>query len=259
MSNIVSFEFESNDVRVITNESGQPWFVLRDVLAAMGSSTRPAIAKTAIEEGLGGGYTMITPFQTAGGTQNVTVISEPAVTFLVSRSNTEAGKRLNRWIHGVVLPAIRKDGGYVMGEEEVASGELEEAEFILKAMTILNRKVENMRAAIEKKDAKIEKQGEAIKKLVPYKRRLDYMTVDQYVAMTGRYMAHGDKISLGHRAGRYCRENGLEIQKQERRMDSIHSGSVRLVRVNLYPRIALEKVDGLPVMSKPQKALFIFS
>lgn len=32
-----------------------------------------------------------------------------------------------KWITSVVLPAIRKDGAYVMGEEKVATGEMSEA------------------------------------------------------------------------------------------------------------------------------------
>jgi hypothetical protein len=38
--------------------------------------------------------------------------------------------------------AIRKDGAYVMGEEKVATGEMNEEELILKAIGILQAKVE---------------------------------------------------------------------------------------------------------------------
>ncbi len=45
----------------------------------------------------------------------------------------------------VVLPAIRKDGGYIVGEEKVATGEMDEDELILKAHDLLKRKVERLR------------------------------------------------------------------------------------------------------------------
>ena len=35
MSQITQFMFEELEIRTITNEAGDPWFVLRDVLAAM--------------------------------------------------------------------------------------------------------------------------------------------------------------------------------------------------------------------------------
>ena len=62
MNNLTVFNFESNEVRSITDiRDNSPWFVLKDVLAAMGSTTRPAIAKTSIEEVFGRGYTRTTP------------------------------------------------------------------------------------------------------------------------------------------------------------------------------------------------------
>ncbi|OJX71744.1 BRO family protein [Magnetospirillum sp. 64-120] len=51
-----------------------------------------------------------------------------------------------KWVADVVLPAIRKDGAYIMGEEKVATGEMSEDELILKAVGILQRKVERLTA-----------------------------------------------------------------------------------------------------------------
>jgi prophage antirepressor-like protein len=91
--NISTMMFENNTVRITEND-GAVWFVLRDVLAAMGTTTRPAIAKDDIEQGLGAGYTTTTMLDTGYGVKEATIVSEAAVTFLVSRSNTETGKRL---------------------------------------------------------------------------------------------------------------------------------------------------------------------
>lgn len=113
MSNLSVFQFESKDVRTLTDDrDGSVWFVLKDVLAAMGTSTPPNVAKSSVEAVFGGGYNKVIPLQTAGGKQNITIINEPATTFLISRSNTETGKKMNRWIHGEVLPSIRKTGSY---------------------------------------------------------------------------------------------------------------------------------------------------
>lgn len=115
MSNLSVFKFEeSKDVRTLTDErDGSAWFVLKDVLQAMDrKGTRSNEAKASIDDGLGDGYVKTVPLQTAGGKQNTIIINEPAVTFLVSRSNTEAGKKLNRWIHAEVIPSIRKTGSY---------------------------------------------------------------------------------------------------------------------------------------------------
>lgn len=115
-NSIVPFQFESNSVRVVVND-GDPWFVLSDVLGAMESKTRPTDAKTTLQEELGNDVVTNYPLETAGGIQNVLIINEMSLTFLVSRSRTEIGKRLNRWIHIDILPSIRKTGGYGQRQE----------------------------------------------------------------------------------------------------------------------------------------------
>jgi prophage antirepressor-like protein len=119
---ITPFSFESHSVRVIESDDG-PWFVLRDVLQAMQSATTANKAKASITEGLGDGWFKSTPIlDSMGRTQETTLINEPAVTFLVARSNTEVGRKLNRWIHAEVIPAIRKTGAYGAGQPpEVAA------------------------------------------------------------------------------------------------------------------------------------------
>ena len=144
------FEFEGNDVRII-NQNGDSWFVLKDILSSMGSSTRPAIAKSTIEQGLGDEvYDEYPIVDSIGRTQNITIINDAAVTFLVSRSNTETGKRLNRWIHKEVIPSIRKHGGYIAGQNEMSNDEL------------LARAVLHAHSVIEEKNRLIQQHEKAI-------------------------------------------------------------------------------------------------
>jgi anti-repressor protein len=114
MNAITLFQFEKTDIREITDEQGEPWFVLRDLLDAMQSKTHVTDAIKSIEQGLGKGYANDLPLQTAGGIQTVTIVSEPAATFLLARSNTDQGRKLNRFIHTEVLPSIRKTGQFVV-------------------------------------------------------------------------------------------------------------------------------------------------
>jgi prophage antirepressor-like protein len=103
--------FENTNIRT-TDNNGETWFVLRDVLTAMGSKTTTNDATESINQGLGEGYVSDLPLQTNGGLQETIIINESAVTYLVAQSRTKKGKKLNRWLHTEVLPAIRKTGGY---------------------------------------------------------------------------------------------------------------------------------------------------
>lgn len=111
MSNIIIFSFGSHEIRV-TDQDGNPWFVLRDLLAGMASKTTTTRAVESIKQGLGYGVVSDITLQTAGGTQQVIIIAESASTYLLSRSSTDKGRELNRFIHDEVLSAIRKAGSH---------------------------------------------------------------------------------------------------------------------------------------------------
>lgn len=81
---------------------------------AIGSKTTVTEVKAIVQEDLGGEFVTTIPLQTAGGVQNTLCLSEPALTLFVSRSRTGLGKKLNRWIHTEVLPALRKTGTYTL-------------------------------------------------------------------------------------------------------------------------------------------------
>lgn len=50
--------------------------------------------------------------------QKTPIIPERDVYRLVMRSKLPAAERFEEWVVGTVLPAIRKDGAYIMGEEK---------------------------------------------------------------------------------------------------------------------------------------------
>ncbi|MBV5308119.1 BRO family protein [Chromatium okenii] len=122
---ITPFSFEKRQIRVITDDNGNPWFVLRDLLDGMGSSTTTTNAIDSIKQGLGDGYSNEIPiFDSLGREQFVIIVAEPAATYLVARSNTEQGRKLNRFIHIDVLPSIRKTGSYHVGQNEPTNSAL---------------------------------------------------------------------------------------------------------------------------------------
>jgi anti-repressor protein len=112
MSTLTIFQFEQQSIRTAAID-GQPAFCLTDLLVAMGSKTSPQKAKASLEELFGDGGLIEYPISDSlGRTQNTSFVFESGMTYLISRSRTEAGKNLNRWIHSKVLPSIRKTGSY---------------------------------------------------------------------------------------------------------------------------------------------------
>lgn len=52
------------------------------------------------------------------GMAQATLVSEPGLYKLIGRSLKPEAKAFDRWVRHEVLPAIRKDGMYVAGEEK---------------------------------------------------------------------------------------------------------------------------------------------
>lgn len=62
------------------------------------------------------------PIGGKGGSQ-AKLITESGLYKLIMRSDKPEAKRFQDWVTREVLPAIRKDGLYVVGEEKVKTGE----------------------------------------------------------------------------------------------------------------------------------------
>lgn len=130
MTSLTTYNFNTNNIRVVTID-GNPWFVAADVCKAIGlSNTTLAVRPLADDE------KTLNPIKTARGTKDLNCVSESGLYKLVLRSDKPEARAFQDWITHDVLPAIRKDGAYVMGEEKVVSGEMSEDELIAAALPL---------------------------------------------------------------------------------------------------------------------------
>ena len=116
-SNLLSFLFKNYPIRVILNETGEAWFVAKDVCKALdiywnGSKTLVNLPKD---------WRMVVKFATTlenqhgvqGDTEkNVIFITAPAVYKLAFRSNKKEADNFTNWVAGEVLPKIFQQGYY---------------------------------------------------------------------------------------------------------------------------------------------------
>ena len=102
---------EFGTVRVVRGDDGEPMFVAKDVCAAL--SIAPTAASRLDEDEKGLRLT-----QTPGGEQNVLLVTEPGFYKLVMRSRKPEAKAFQRWVTHEVLPALRRDGGYMVARDE---------------------------------------------------------------------------------------------------------------------------------------------
>lgn len=98
-----------------------PWFVAKDVCEKLGySNSRKAVLDHVDEED----KDCVTICDAIGRSRTTTVINESGLYSLILSSKLPTAKKFKRWITSIVIPAIRKDGGYLVGEENLSEDEL---------------------------------------------------------------------------------------------------------------------------------------
>ena len=136
MNKVTIFKYEENKPVRIMNINGEPWFVLKDVCEVLGmDSTQLKKVADRLEEDEKGRTQITTP----GGAQESWIISESGLYNVILRSDKPEAKPFRKWVTAVVLPSIRKNGGYIAGQEELSPQELMAKALLVAQKTLTDR------------------------------------------------------------------------------------------------------------------------
>lgn len=138
MSNIQIFNYQSNEVRTV-ELNGEPWFVLKDVCAVLGLASPHKVAERLDEDE----RNQIPLTDSMGRQQESTVINESGLYNVILRSDKPEAKPFRKWVTSEVLPSIRKNGGYIAGQERLTPQEL-----MAKALLVANKTLADREARI---------------------------------------------------------------------------------------------------------------
>lgn len=157
---IQTFNFNTAELRTLTDENGDPWFVAKDVCDILEiSNNRDAISQLDSDEK----NTVVIP-DGIPGNPNKTIISEPGLYKLIMRSRKPEAKAFQRWVTHEVLTQIRKTGGYIPATDADDD------------MTILAKAVLVAQKTIDLKNQQLRAKDAQIKELEPKAQALDAFT-----------------------------------------------------------------------------------
>lgn len=148
MSNqIQPFDFNGIQVRVLTDEHGNPWFLGADVCTILGTATNHIREYLDADE--------ITNIRSTDIAQNggkaPVFVSESGLYSLVLRSRKPEAREFKRWVTHEVLPSIRKHGAYMT--ESTLEKAVTEPDFLIRLAT----QIKQERAEKEKAQAQVER------------------------------------------------------------------------------------------------------
>lgn len=104
---------EFGTVRAVRGDDGEPMFVGKDVCAALGlGNSRQALARLDDDE------KGVISTDTPGGEQQMQAVNEPGLYVLVLSSRKPEARAFKRWVTHEVLPALRRDGGYMVARAD---------------------------------------------------------------------------------------------------------------------------------------------
>lgn len=136
---------EFGSVRTITKDN-EPMFCLGDLCRALDLTAKGV--KQRLSDEVISNY----PIEdTLGRMQNTLFVNEDGLYDVILESRKDSAKKFRRWVTSEVLPSIRKNGGYIAGQETLSDEEL-----MAKALLVANNKIKERDAIIERQQAKIE-------------------------------------------------------------------------------------------------------
>lgn len=184
-----AFDFHGNEVRVLTDERDEPWFIAKDVCDVLGLDN-VTNALRALDDDEKSNLTNCKVAQNGG--RAPLIVSEAGFYKLVLRSRKPVAKEFQRWVTHEVLPSIRQHGAYMT--QQTIEQVLTDPDTIIRLATDLKHERE-ARAQAERQVRVLEPKAQAL---------------DDFTSVEGSY-------SVGE-AAKILRNHGVRIIESQLRL-----------------------------------------
>ncbi|WP_130819023.1 phage antirepressor [Anaerococcus vaginimassiliensis] len=173
---------EFGEIRTIVDENSEPWFVGKDVAEILEyKDTDGALRKHVDSEDK-----LTRQISGSGQKRKMYVINESGLYSLIFSSKMEKAKEFKRWVTAEVLPAIRRDGGYMVTKK----GESDE-EILARAIIIANKSIERLKLEGKQKDqiiGELKPKADYVDKILQNKSLIKVSSIAKDYGMSARQM-----------------------------------------------------------------------
>ena len=141
---ITTLQFNNDQfgqLRAIQDESGEPWFVAKDICNALGLANTTEALRGLDDDEVSN---FINSEVAQNGGRAPRIINEPGFYKLVLKSRKPEAKAFQRWVTHEVLPSIRKKGGYIAAAPDETPEQI-----MARAVLLAQDTIERQRAQIE--------------------------------------------------------------------------------------------------------------
>lgn len=153
---IQTFNFNASTLRVLTDEAGDPWFVLKDCMNILNLGNPTETVKMFDDDE----FSTTEVIDSIGRRQQAYIISEPGLYRLVMKSRKPEARKFQRWVTHEVLPTIRMTGGYIPTSEPDSDKDI-----LAKAVLIAQKTIDLKNQQLLAKDRQIKELASKAKAL----------------------------------------------------------------------------------------------
>lgn len=191
---------EFGEVRTLTGENGETWFVGKDVADILGySNTRDALSRHVDIEDKN---TVVIP--DGIGNPNKIVINESGLYSLVLSSKLPTAKKFRKWVTSEVLPTIRKHGAYMT--ENTLEKALTSPDFLIQLATQLKEE--------QAKRKQLEEQAEQDRPKVLFANAVETSKTSILVGELAKILKQNGVDTGQKRLFAWLREHGFLIKRE---------------------------------------------
>jgi anti-repressor protein len=131
MNDLAIFKYQEKEVRVVKDEQGEPWWILRDVCDILDLSSPSRVSERLEDDEVNQAHVT----DAMGRDQETIIINESGLYNVIIRSDKPEAKTFRKWITSEVLPSIRKHGVYATPDS--IEKFLNDPDTMIKALTVL--------------------------------------------------------------------------------------------------------------------------
>lgn len=145
---------EFGEIRTVSID-GEPWFVAKDISDKLGYAQTSNMMKRIDEEDSKSSIL-------DGMNMKSLLINESGLYSAILGSKLESAKRFKHWVTSEVLPSIRKNGGYIAGQENMTDEEL-----LANAVLVAQRKIAERDKKIQALETEVVEMNNTISEMQP--------------------------------------------------------------------------------------------
>lgn len=215
--------------------NNEPYFCMADICKALELSQPSKVKERLNKKGVNS-----IPTLTNGGTQNLLYINEANLYKTIFQSRKESAERFTDWVTSEVLPSIRKNGGYIAGQETLSDDEL-----LAKAFVVAKNKIAERDKRIKALEQETIEMNKTISQMQPKVNYVDVVLQSKSTVCTtqiaqdyGMSAKAFNKILKNLEIQRKVGEQWILYAKYQGK-GYVHSDTVNITRTNGQPDVKM--------------------